>query len=155
MKKIWTLYIATVMLCIFIMNAYLISGHTKDEFNCRASFTVSSYGFITSVVATIRSKNGSGVIFYDGPIYKGNNKFSYISRQVKFKIDHTNLSILLKGTSVRKNDTDKVSQDDAVKVLPDFFVKDNSSIYFDINEDTHGYFFIKDNVPMFFCRKLE
>lgn len=127
----------------------------KNLIDCRANFIVYNYDLEASVVASVRTGKGHGVIFYDGPLFERGAIKGYLSRKVSFSFEKGNEMIHLRGNSITRFRKDDVMQAEAEQILPDFFVKPGSEIFFDIVRERNGYFFIKDNFPMFFCRNID
>lgn len=154
MKVKWTVVFSLII--ILASATMILTGIHRDKnlINCRANFIVSNYDLEASVVATVRTGKAHGVIFYDGPLFERGVIKGYLSRKVLFSYERENEMIHLRGNNITRFRKDDVIQADAERVLPDFFVKAGAEIFFDIARERNGYFFIKDNFPMFFCRNI-
>lgn len=154
MKLSWLSIISIFVISIIVFYMTISPGKDSSNFNCRTNFVISNYGLNAFIVATIKSENNIGVVSYDGPVYNGDTKIGYFNRKVYFTINKESKFYLLTSSSIYNMETDHTSQEVAEKILPDFFVLRNAKIYFDIVNEGQGYIFIKDNIPMFYCRKL-
>lgn len=144
--------IFVISIIVFYISIFPVKN--PSNFNCRTSFVISNYGLKAFIVATIKSENNIGVVSYDGPVYRKDTKVGYFNRKVNFTINKESKFYRLTSSSIFSMETDHTSQEIAESILPDFFVLNNAKIYFDIVNESQGYIFIKDNVPMFYCRNL-
>ncbi len=154
MKINWGLLITTIIFLAIGVISFTVMHHEKKIAKCRANFIISNYDLEASVVATVIIEKDHGVIFYDGPLLQHEVIKGYLSRKVSFSIETKNKITLLHNTSIIKFKKDDVEQLDAERILPDFFVKPKAEIFFDIVREQNGYFFIKDSLPIFYCRDM-
>ena len=153
-RNVYICFLLMIILVISTYVAYTIS-HKSNNINCRAAFNISNYGLRASIVATIRTNDNHGVLYYDGPLFKDDTSIGYLSRRVYFTSTMNKESVFFKGNSLTKLKKDNVNQINAEKILPDFFVVNKSEIFLDLVKGSDGYFFIKDNVPILYCRDLD
>lgn len=154
MIKSWILSVLSVILTVFLCVVLLIHSREDAEYDCRASFVMSNYGLKMPVLATIRTHDHTGLIFYGGPVYRDEKLIGYLNRQVDFTIDDERGAVHMQSTEMHKFSKDTLPQNEAEKILPDFFVKPGSAIYLDTVHYKNGTFFIKDNFPMFWCKNF-
>ncbi|HID4133841.1 TPA: hypothetical protein ACXE8V_004250 [Pluralibacter gergoviae] len=138
---------------LFLYKGWKIKGEI-DYMDCKINMVTSNYGMTMPLVGEFRLTGNDGIIIFDGPVYTANQFKGQISRVVSFhgKIDNGVLS--LKGTAMRRTQTDSLGQEQAEKMLPDFFVKSRSSISFRLLTAKGGYVFLKDSTPIFYCQNL-
>lgn len=146
--------IIIIILCCLIFYKFWQQLERNIKIKCQANLVMSNYGLTMPVIASLNLENNSGILFYDGPVYYAGNRIGMLSREVHFKAQYNNPLMIMTGTVINKSSKDNIPQDKAELILPDFYVKPGATIFYTISHDNGGYFFTKDNVPMFFCREV-
>lgn len=161
MRKDVKIYIFSVVcIILFVCGWFFIKGWLQikknENIKCQASFVISNYNLTMPVIASLRfdNVNGMGVLFYDGPVYSSGKRIGILSREVKFRAEYKDSNLIMTGTYINEPPKDNIPQDKAELMLPDFYVKPQASIFYTLRYDRNGYFFIRDGVPMFFCREV-
>lgn len=142
-----------IMIVLFFCIAYkLYKTNYGNSIYCDMNFVVSNYGMTIPVIGTLSLSEGKGRIYLDGPVYQDGNKIGFLSKEVLFSSIRDKNTVIFTGVKIYTPNKNNISQNVAEKVLPDFFVRQNSRISFKIAKENDGYFFFKDGVPFFYCK---
>ncbi|MEB5742659.1 hypothetical protein MXF09_23485 [Klebsiella aerogenes] len=107
------------------------------------------------VIGVLKLSGEKGKVYYDGPVYKGEKKIGILSKEIKFIASWDSYQLELTNVGVNTPRKSDITQEVAEKIMPDFFVLPKSRIVFKVTKEKNGFFFFKDNVPMFYCNKTK
>ena len=137
-----------------IYRSYAEKTPVKGDYECRAFFKLETPELTMPTVATFHVQGNKGAIWFNGPVYKNGIIVGSVSRRALFDFDDRCFCSKLQVTTMTRFSKDNLSQDLANTILPEFLAKSNSVVYFKIEEVENGTFFMKNNVPLFFCQNI-
>ncbi|AKJ43238.1 Uncharacterised protein [Pragia fontium] len=163
-KKHWIVMVFVILSSIlgvlFIWKASLlkVGSHIPE---CRATTEFNKNGYRAPLIVNFRVDKDKGLIFYEGPVFLDNKLVGIVNRQIEFTVKRMPGATREHGTvnyqsyNVTVFPKDNLSENIAEKILHNFFIKNNSSIYFDIFNMKDGAILINDNIPLFYCRHVQ
>lgn len=139
-----------------IAAGFIIKGiytlRLTQTLNCQFNMVVHNYGLTAPLVGTLQFSGERGVLFYNGPVYAGSRQMGVLGREIDFTGTIDRGIFTLVGTGMRYSDKNSLPEKEADLIITDFFTKPNVRTVFTLRYEQGGYFFIRDSVPMFFCR---
>jgi len=126
----------------------------NQQMNCNINMVISNYDLTMPLIGQLFYSNGEGYISFDGPVYEGRQYEGMINRIVYFSGELDGDMFNLTGKKMITPEKNNLPQLKAERILPNFFVRPNSRISFNLRQEKGGLFFLKGNVPMFYCKDL-
>ncbi len=145
---------------LFIWKASLlkVESHISE---CRATAEFNKNGYRAPLIVNFRVDKDKGVIFYEGPVFLDNKLVGILNRQIDFTVKRMPGATREHGTvnyqsyNVTVFPKDNLSENIAEKILHEFFIVNNNSIYFNVFNMKDGAIFISNNIPIFYCRHVK
>jgi len=126
----------------------------NQKMNCTINMVISNHDLTMPFIGRLFYSNGRGYLSFDGPVYADHQYEGILSRIIYFSGEYKGDMLSIKGEKMLVPEKNSFPQLNAERILPNFFVRPNSTISFYLRQEKGGVFFLKENVPIFYCKDL-